>query len=158
MNATYTGLGAIPMSNVVIAGGFDPIHAGHIDHIQKAAKLGYLTVILATDEQLIRKKGYALLPYRDREAVLNAICGVMGVIPSIDKDNTVAETLRTLKPDIFAKGGDRTPDNMPQSEIDICAEIGCRIIYGCGDLLNSSTNLVKRVVSNEKKGENYINE
>lgn len=130
------------MCEIVVAGGFDPIHSGHVDHIRKAAMLGRLTIILATDEQLIRKKDYVLLPYKDREAVLEAIKWVHCVVPSIDKDNTVAETLRVLRPAIFAKGGDRTPDNMPQSEIDVCAEIGCRIVYGCGDLLNSSSKLV----------------
>ena len=70
------------------------------------------------------------------------------VVASIDKDGTVAETLRWLKPDIFAKGGDRTPANMPQNEIDVCQEIGCKIIYGVGDRLQSSSDLVRRLVGN----------
>ncbi len=130
---------------VAIAGGFDPIHKGHIDHIRKASELGELTVIIATDEQLIRKKGYRLLPFEDRIVVVSNICGVVHAIPSIDTDGTVSETLRMIKPNIFAKGGDRTPDNMPQNELAVCAEIGCDVVYGVGDLLNSSSRIVNNL-------------
>lgn len=140
------------MKNVCIAGGFDPIHRGHIDHIQKAAKLGdILTVILSTDEQLIKKKGWCLLPYDDRFEILMAIKDVTTVVRNIDKDGSCAKTLLKVKPDIFAKGGDRVPKNMPGSEIMACKEIGCEIEYKVGDLLGSSTghvqNLLEKLVS-----------
>jgi len=131
--------------SVVIAGGFDPLHRGHIDHIKKAAELGRLTVIVQSDEILERKKGYFLLPFEDRMAVISSIKGVSVVTPNIDKDGTCAETLKLVKPEIFAKGGDRTPDNMPQNEIETCKEIGCEIVYGVGDLLNSSSDIVRRL-------------
>jgi len=131
--------------SVAIAGGFDPLHRGHIDHIKKAAELGRLTVIVQSDEILKRKKGYFLLPLEDRMAVVSSIKGVSIVTPNIDKDGTCAETLKLVKPEIFAKGGDRTPDNMPQNEKETCKEIGCEIIYGVGDLLNSSSDIVRRL-------------
>jgi hypothetical protein len=59
----------------------------------------------------------------------------------MDGDGTVAKTLRFLKPNIFAKGGDRTPDNMPRNEIETCSKIGCEIRYGIGGLITSSTEL-----------------
>jgi quercetin dioxygenase-like cupin family protein len=69
--------------------------------------------------------------------------GIKGhVVISDESDGTCAEKLRLLGPDIFAKGGDRTADNMPQNEIDVCQEIGCRIVYGIGDLLNSSSKIM----------------
>jgi hypothetical protein len=52
-----------------------------------------------------------------------------------------------IKLDIFAKGGDRTPTNMPQNELDICDRLGIEIVYGCGDLVNSSSNLVEKLLS-----------
>lgn len=53
------------MIRVLIAGGFDPIHSGHIDHITKARGLGdELIVILQTDENLLKKKGWCLLPIK----------------------------------------------------------------------------------------------
>ena len=63
----------------------------------------------------------------------------------IDKDGGCADTLRLVMPNIFAKGGDRIPSNMPQKEVDVCREIGCDIVYGVGDQLNSSSKLVKEM-------------
>ena len=141
------------MTRVFIAGGFDPIHAGHIDHIVKASILGNeLLVILQNDDNLIAKKGYCLVPYHDRCAVLNAIEYVDKVVRNIDEDGTCAKTIEhivssNIKLDIFAKGGDRTPENMPQNEIDVCKRLGIEIVYGCGDLMNSSSNLVEKLLS-----------
>jgi cytidyltransferase-like protein len=141
------------MKRVFIAGGFDPIHAGHIDHIIKASSLGdELLVILQNDDNLINKKGYRLVPYHDRYAVLNAIKYVGRVVSNIDEDGTCAKTIEyivksNVKLDIFAKGGDRTSENMPQNELDICKRLGIEIAYGCGDLLNSSSNLVEKLRS-----------
>jgi cytidyltransferase-like protein len=141
------------MTRVFIAGGFDPIHAGHIDHIIKARSLGdELVVILQNDDALINKKGYCLVPYYDRCIVLNAIKYVDRVVKNIDEDGTCAKTIEhivtsNIKLDIFAKGGDRTPTNMPQNELDICDRLGIEIVYGCGDLVNSSSNLVEKLLS-----------
>jgi len=75
------------------------------------------------------------------KAVLSYL-GIEGAVLScIDKDGSSVETLRFYKPDIWAKGSDRTPDNMLQSEIDVCKEIGCKIVYGVGDKLNASSKM-----------------
>jgi cytidyltransferase-like protein len=140
------------MKRVFIAGGFDPIHAGHIDHIIKASDLGdELLVILQNDDNLINKKGYCLIPYHDRYTVLNAIKYVDRVEKNIDEDGTCAKTIEhivesNIKLDIFAKGGDRTATNMPQNELDICKLLGIEIVYGCGDLLNSSSKLAEKLL------------
>jgi FAD synthetase len=137
------------MSIIAVAGNFDPIHEGHIDHLEKAAQLkgegDKLIVILAREDQVIRKKGYSFYgSFRTRYKILKHFTIVDGIVANIDQDLTCADTLRWLKPDIFAKGGDRIPDNMPLNEIKVCEEIGCKIEYGIGDLLNSSSALVKK--------------
>jgi cytidyltransferase-like protein len=140
------------MITVVIAGGFDPIHSGHIDHIIKAKQLGdNLFVILQNENNLIKKKGYCLLPYKDRLAVLSSVRFVDRVFANIDSDGTCARTIKAMaengfKPDIFAKGGDPVPSNMPPNEIVICRQLGIEIAFGCGDLLNSSSNMVERTL------------
>ena len=137
------------MKIVAVAGGFDPLHIGHIRHMQKASKLGdRLIVIVSTDEDMARKKGYEFMPLVDRMEIVKCLRFVDEVYPSIDTDGTVAETLRKIKPDIFAKGGDRTENNMPKNEIEVCEDINCKIVYGIGEKLNSSSKLARRACNN----------
>jgi cytidyltransferase-like protein len=140
---------------VAVAGGFDPLHIGHIRHIVSAKSLGdFLVVILARDDQLISKKGYAFMPAEERKEILENIGAVGGVILSIDPDLGCSRTLRLIKPDIFAKGGDRVPATMPVEEIDTCREIGCKITYDIGGgKIQSSSSLVSEAMS--KKGASF---
>lgn len=136
------------MKRVAITLSFDLLHGGHIDHLEKAHQLGDKVIIIVDpDEFLIAKKGYALQSLASRLRIamflLNNIDWIEDIVVSIDKNGTCAETLKMIKPDILAKGGDRTPDNMPQNEIDACQEIGCKIVYGIGDKLNSSSEIVR---------------
>lgn len=147
---------------VVIAGGFDPIHGGHIDHIRQAKALGdWLIVITHPDDVLERKKGYCLTPLKDRIAILTALRAVDEVIVSLDGDGTVARTLEwlyvaLLEDFIFAKGGDRTPDNMPENEVKVCQKNNIEIVYGKGAVLNSSQDLVRKVLNKAKVIDNFI--
>jgi D-beta-D-heptose 7-phosphate kinase/D-beta-D-heptose 1-phosphate adenosyltransferase len=135
------------MITIAVSGGFDPVHIGHIRSFREAKKLGdKLLIILTRDDQLIRKKGYYFMPFEERKEILERIEGVDRVVPNVDDDITSNESLEYYRPDIFAKGGDRTEDNMPEIEKDICAKIGCKIVYGVGgDKIQSSSSLVKRV-------------
>ena len=124
---------------------------GHIDHIVKAAKLGdYLFIITHTDQVVAAhsNKGYCAVPLKARGAILNAIMRYQGIIGEVvvsdSPDGSCAEMLKQLKPEIFAKGGDRVAGNIPQNEVDVCQEIGCRIVYGVGDLLNSSSKIMEK--------------
>lgn len=131
---------------VAIAGKFDPLHEGHIDHIRKAKKLGdYLIVITHRDSVIARTKGFCYQTLTERVRRLYTQPEVDLVVVSCDEDGTVSNSLRILCPDIFAKGGDRTSENIPESEKLVCANIGCEIIYGIGDLLNSSSKIAREV-------------
>lgn len=133
---------------VAVAGGFDPLRYGHISHMKEARKLGTrLVVIVNSDEDMIRKKSYCLMTQLERMQIINEFPFVSEVVACLDKDGTATETLRWLRPDIFAKGGDRVLGNMPQSEIDVCAEIDCIIVYDVGDPKDgSSRELVEGVL------------
>ena len=130
---------------VAISGGFDPIHMGHIRLIKEASKLGTkLIVILNTDEFLLHKKGYVFMPLEERKGVLESIKGVSEVVVSLDKDLTVAESLRYYRPNIFANGGDRI-EAVPEENI-ACGEIGCKQVFGVGgSKMRSSSKLVERL-------------
>lgn len=136
---------------VCIAGGFDPFHDGHWDHIQKAYALGdWLFIITHPDELMIKKKGYCSVSLNTRIAILKGLLLLLGgkgeVVVSIDADGTVAKTLKNLKPDIFAKGGDRILGTLPDNEVKVCAELDIQIIYGVGNKLGSSQEIVKRAI------------
>ena len=135
----------------------DPVHEGHLDHILKASYLGdFLFVITHPEETLIAKKGYYLQTFKVRSMLLEGLLKLMGikglVIMADDRDGTVAKTLERLKPDIFAKGGDRRDDScMPPNEVAVCQKYGIQIVYGCGDLLGSSSNKILEIARKLKQ-------
>lgn len=131
---------------VAVSGAFDPLHVGHIRYISEAAKLGdRLVVILNSDDFLKTKKGFVFWPFAERKEILESIQGVDEVVAAVDEDQTVRKTLELIKPDIFAKGGDKTgPDSIP--EIDTCKKIGCRVVTNVGgNKVRSETELSSRV-------------
>jgi D-beta-D-heptose 7-phosphate kinase/D-beta-D-heptose 1-phosphate adenosyltransferase len=117
---------------VAVSGAFDPIHVGHIRYIREAAKLGdRLVVILNNDDFLLRKKGFVFWPFEERKEIMENVKGVDEVVAAVDEDQTVRKTLELIKPNIFAKGGDRTgPENIPEAET--CCKIGCRLVTNVG--------------------------
>ncbi len=138
---------------VAVCGGFDPIHVGHIKHFRDAKKLGdILVVMLNTDDWLTKKKGYIFMSFEERKEIIESIRYVDKVTPVIDTNGSVAKTLEKLKPDIFAKGGDRTMDNIPESEINVCERLGIKIVFGVGGgKVQSSSWLIDKMRRGEKR-------
>ena len=135
---------------VAVSGGFDPVHSGHVRMILDAASYGDVTVILNSDEWLIKKKGYAFMEWEERAEILRAIKGVVNVVStSDDHDGTVCNTLRNLKKDVdldyFANGGDRILSNTP--EMKVCKEIDVGLLWnvGGGKIQSSSSLINKRL-------------
>lgn len=133
------------MRLVAVAGGFDPVHHGHLHLIKKARYLGnHLIVILARDDQLVIKKGYAFETYAERKEILESIRWVDEVVPNIDHDLSSRESLKKYRPNIFARGGDNlSKDNLLESEV--CKQLGIEIVVGVGGFIKeqSSSKLVK---------------
>lgn len=128
---------------VAVSGGFDPLHGGHLDMIEEAARIGDVIVILNTDAWLERKKGFVFLPFDDRARILGALRGVVKVVAAKDHNNTVEETLAELRPSIFLNGGDRKEDNTPENRI--CAELGIEMRFNVGGgKTNSSSTIATR--------------
>lgn len=127
---------------VIASGYFDPLHAGHVEYLVKAKKLGSeLWVIVNNDEQAKLKKGYSALSEKARTYIVENLKPVDRVILSIDTDGSVCETLKEILKSIplgeclFAKGGDRFAVEIPE------AKTGITVVDGLGEKIDSSTRL-----------------
>ena len=119
------------MKVVAISGYFNPLHAGHLDYIEAAKKLGdKLVVIINNDKQVVIKGSKPFMKEEDRIRLVNALREVDEAVLSVDEDATVCKSLELVKPDIFANGGDRTKENVPEN--DICKELGIKQVFNVG--------------------------
>lgn len=129
---------------VMVSGGFDPVHVGHIRMILDASQYGDVIVIANTDHWLHRKKGFVFMEWDRRAEILNAIKGVILVDSVDDSDGTVCEAIERLRPTYFANGGDRGKKNTP--EIALCEKLGVELLWGIGGdyKADASSDLVDR--------------
>ena len=135
---------------VMVSGGFDPVHIGHIRMILEASEHGDVIVVANSDDWLYRKKGFVFMEFEQRAEILASIKGVIKVSSVDDSDTTVCEAIRRLKPDIFANGGDRKRHNTPEQAV--CEELGVEMLWGVGGerKANSSSSLVERVITTRR--------
>jgi cytidyltransferase-like protein len=138
---------------VIVSGGFDPIHIGHVRMIQDAANYGDgVIVIVNNDNWLKTKKKYNFMDEKERLEIVYNIKGVMEAFLTNhevdDVDRSVVKSLEYLKqkyPDntlIFANGGDRKEGNVP--EYEFCDQYGIKMIFDVGgDKIQSSSELVE---------------
>jgi D-beta-D-heptose 7-phosphate kinase/D-beta-D-heptose 1-phosphate adenosyltransferase len=130
---------------VLITGGFDPLHSGHIAYFKAAKQLGdILTVGINSDAWLTRKKGIPFMPYKERAEIVRNIIGVDYVIDFNDDDNSAKHAIWMVRQSypndkiIFANGGDRTAVNIPEMDIQ---DDNLEFVFGAGgeDKKNSSS-------------------
>ena len=137
------------MKVVIVSGFFNPLHGGHLDMIETAAKMGdRLIVVVNNDEQQVQKKGQVILQETNRARLLRALRVVDEVIISIDQDLTVVQTIEFLAsqyPDdelVFANGGDRDSEKeVPETEV--CRRYEVEMVFGVGGVrkADSSTRI-----------------
>lgn len=120
------------MKIVLVTGGFDPIHSGHIEYFKAAKQLGdKLIVGLNSDAWLTRKKGQPFMPYYERMMVVGNLSMVDETIQYDDSDDSSINAIKRVREDypdaeiIFANGGDRTSYNIPEmSEKNVVFKFG----------------------------------
>ena len=132
---------------VIITGGFDPIHSGHISYLNHAKKLGDTLIVgVNSDEWLTRKKGQPFMSWFERSTIIENLNPVDEVIEFDDSDNTAIGAIKRVKEKypndhiVFANGGDRTSDNIPEMVFD---DVEFRFSVGGDDKKNSSSWILK---------------
>ena len=144
-------IGDQKMSNIVlISGGFDPIHSGHIKLINEANKYGDVVVLLNSDEWLRNKKGKEFLPFDERKIIMQNIKGVIDVIEFDDKDKSCIDGLKKAKEKYhssnlkFANGGDRNVKTTPETSYCDKNKIVTLWKIGGNHKSNSSSLILKK--------------
>lgn len=140
---------------VMVSGGFDPLHTGHISYLKEASKLGgRLVVALNSDEWLIKKKGNFFLNYTERSSILINLEMVDEVISFDDSDNTAINAIKKInkryKKIIFANGGDRNDTNIPElEEFKLNPDVKFIFSVGGDDKKNSSSSIIRSFMQKE---------
>ena len=125
---------------VAVSGYFDPIHIGHLEFLELAKKLGdKLIVIINNNFQAKLKKGSTFMDEKDRMEIVAALRCVDEVFLSIDEDKSVCKSLEYIKPDIFANGGDRSLEEIPETAV--MEKYNIKMVDGLGLKIRSSSDL-----------------
>lgn len=140
---------------VLVSGGFDPLHVGHIRLFQAARSLGtQLWVLVHQDDWLLRKKGFVFMPFLERMAIIRAIKGVSDVRGADSQEDgavdqtliRIAREIRHVNPSvhlIFANGGDRL--TLPEPEERTCHALEITMTFNVGGKkVQSSSVLVQQ--------------
>jgi cytidyltransferase-like protein len=138
------------MKIVLVSGGFDPVHSGHIAYFKEARRLGDMLIVgVNSDAWLARKKGRSFMPVTERVAIVENLKPVDGVILFDDNDGSAIEAIknvRMLYPDadiVFANGGDRTDKNIPEM---LLQDPQVEFVFGVGGVnkANSSSWILEQ--------------
>jgi cytidyltransferase-like protein len=135
---------------VVITGGFDPIHSGHLSLIEESRKIGRVIIGLNSDAWLTRKKGMPFQSYEERYAILSNLKNILCVINFDDTDSSAIDAIRKAQEMfpksqiVFANGGDRTSDNIP--ELEYCKQNNIELLFEIGG--NTKKNSSSWILSN----------
>jgi len=130
---------------VLVTGGFDPLHSGHISYFNRAKELGDILVVgINSDAWLTRKKGKPFLPRHERSRIIQSLKMVDFVIDFNDEDGSAKHAIKMVRQSypqdqiIFANGGDRTDKNIPEMDVQ---DDNLKFVFGIGgfDKQNSSS-------------------
>ena len=121
---------------MMISGHFDPFHDGHLDYLKQAAGYGNkILCVVASDWQVIKKKGKVNIPVSARVEIMELIlCGLHLSHTVIDnywdtQTTLIANALEYWRPDILLRGGDKTIEDMPTEEKEVCDRLGIKILH-----------------------------
>lgn len=134
---------------VLANGGFDLIHAGHVRYLEEAKRRGDVLVVAVNSDASVRKlkgSGRPILPQAERAEILASFSCVDYV--TIFKEPNVENILRTLNPDVHAKGSDYNEDTVPERET--VRAYGGKIAITGGPKIRSTSKIIPRILARMK--------
>lgn len=133
----------------------NPLHSGHVNLIREAASIGsYLVAIINNDAQVILKDSTEFMNEQERLYVVGNVRNVDNVLLAQDKDQSVCETLKWLRPHVFVNGGDVGESACREKEI--CFRLGIEMVFGVGGEKTQSSSKLKK--NNKLTKEECMNE
>ena len=137
---------------VLVTGGFDPLHSGHIEYFKAAKAMGDLLIIgINSDAWLKRKKGKAFMPLDERGAIISELLmvdKVVGFEDEYDADDSSVQFIKDMReynPEakiVFANGGDRKAGTTPEEKAGL-EKVTFAFGVGGDDKKNSSSWILK---------------
>jgi len=134
---------------VMVSGGFDPLHIGHVRYMQASRALGDKLMVVVNNDNWFALKGKNVFMHdKERKEIIQALTCVDEVVISGHSKNTkdisVCKEIQKIKPHVFANGGDRFADNIP--EFQLCKKLGIEMAFnvGHGGKVRSSSELLKK--------------
>jgi rfaE bifunctional protein nucleotidyltransferase chain/domain len=131
---------------VLTNGCFDVLHVGHVRYLEEARQQGDLLLVGLNDDQstrLVKGPGRPYVPQEDRAEILAALECVDGVI--LFRERTAERLIRSLKPDVYVKGGNYSIDDLPEARI--VAEYGGRLYLTAQVPDRSTSSLVSTIMA-----------
>lgn len=134
---------------IILSGGFDPVHKGHVRMFKAASELGKVIVGLNSDKWLIRKKGKYFMSFNERKEILDSIQYIDSIIKFDDSDDTATDLIKNIVNKYshtvkvyFGNGGDRIDSTTP--EFTYCKQNNIEMIWNLGGgKIQSSSELLK---------------
>ena len=137
---------------IILSGGFDPVHIGHVRMFEAAKGLDAMVIVgVNSDAWLSRKKGKPFMPSSERVEILKAFKSIDDVYTFNDDDDTACDLIKKVilkysgnknMKIFFGNGGDRTNKTTP--ELQFCNQNNIEMIWGVGGgKIQSSSDLIK---------------
>jgi len=147
---------------ILLSGGFDPVHKGHIECINQAKELAdEVWIGLNNDKWLHRKKGKSFMDEKERAFIMDNLKSVDWVYimnPKDKLDDTAIDFIEQSRIRYireygsfpkgvmaFGNGGDRTKATTPENSV--CESLGIDSVWGLGEKVQSSSWLLEKYLN-----------